>query len=161
MKQTTPSSTEQKDALKGKNEAINEVITAAYFDIIKDIKAALPLYLSDYFRTYMEVDYSSIGLNCKHGFYSPLLHLQLEDTEQGLTICFASNLTAKHQLGNHLSNLLTRLVYKHTGEGNTSEFIEDCLSVNNYNVDDFRQAKSLVDRGFKDGKKTTVEGLTN
>jgi hypothetical protein len=160
MKQTTPNSTEQKDALKGRNEANNEVIRAAYFNMIKDIKEALPQYPSEYFRTMLEVDYSSIGFNCKHGFYSPLLHLQLEESEQGLTICFASNLTAKHQLGNHLSNLLTRLVYKHTGEGSTSEFIEDCLSVNNYNVDDFRQAKSLLDRGFKDGKKTTVEALT-
>lgn len=156
MKQTTATVPNAKDALKGKNEAI----TAAYFNIIKDIKAALPLYPTEYFRTYMEVDYNSIGLKCQRGFYSPLIHLQLEETEQGLTISFASNLTAKHQLGNHLSNLLTRIVYKHTGEGNTTEFIEDCLSINSYNIDDFRQAKSLLDRGYKDAKKTTIEPLT-
>ena len=153
MKQTTQANAQQESALKGRNAIIQE----AYFKIINHVKEVLPLYPTDYFRTYMEVDYSSIGLNCKHGLYSPIAHLQLEDSDQGLTICFASNLATKHQLGNHLSNLLTRIVYKHTAEGNTTELIEDCLSVNNYNVDDFRQAKSLLDRGFKDAKKTTVE----
>lgn len=154
MKQTTQANAQQESALKGRNAIIQE----AYFKIINNVKEVLPLYPTDYFRTYMEVDYSSIGLNCKHGLYSPIAHLQLEDSEQGLTICFSSNLAAKHQLGNYLSNLITRLVYKHTGEG-TTESIEDCLNVNNYNVDDYRQAKSLLDRGFKDAKKTTVEIL--
>lgn len=156
MKPTTQAKADQESALKGRNAIIQE----AYFKIINNVKEVLPLYPTDYFRTYMEVDYSSIGLNCKHDLYSPIAHLQLEDSEEGLIISFASNLAAKHQLGNQLSNLLTRIVYKHTGDSSNPEPIEDCLSVGNYNVDDFRQAKSLLDRGFKDAKKTTVELLT-
>jgi hypothetical protein len=156
MKQTTPSSDKPNDGLK----ALNDAITAAYQNIVSDVKAALPQYPTEYLRTFIEVDYSTIGLNCKHGLFSPMLHLQLEEKDGQLTISFAHNLIFKQQLGNRLDNLLTRLIFEHTNESNTSIPIEEYLNVSPYNMDNFRQAKSLLDRGFKGGCKTTIEALT-
>ena len=152
MSKTTNTSAEPENALEAKNEAVK----TAYSNIVIDIKAALPHYPTEYFRTYCEVDYNSLGINCKHGFFSPLIHLQLEDNEGSLQITFSRNLTIKQQVNNQLDNLLSRIVYKHTAEANTAIFIEDSLSYVLFKVDDYRQASNLISKGFKDAHKVTV-----
>lgn len=155
MKATTQTTPTKEVALEAKNQAV----TASYFAIITDVKDFIKRYPTDYLRTLIEIDYNSIGLSTKHGFYSPLIHLQLEEHEGQNFISFARNFNFKQQIGNHLDSLLTRCVYKHTAEAYTSIFIEDALNVTLYNVDDFRQAMLLLDKGFKDCKKITIEQL--
>ena len=152
MSKTTTNSASKEDALKAKND----VVAGAYFTILKEIKAALPQYPTDYLRTFVEVDYNSLGLRCKHAFFNPLIHVQLEEAEGQLTILFSRNLTLKQQVGNHLDGLLSRVVYNNTAQANTSVFIEDCVSAEAYQVDDFRQANNLILKGFQHGKKVTV-----
>jgi hypothetical protein len=152
MSKTTQPSAEKENPLQAKNEAI----TTAYQNILNEVKQVLPQYPTEYLRTFVEVDYNSLGIKCKHGFFSPLIHLQLEDNEGSLIIAFSRNLAIKSQVGNHLDGLLSRIVYKHTAEANTAIFIEDSLSADAYKVDDFRQATNLISKGFKDGKKVTV-----
>lgn len=153
MKKTTTPSETTEVAVNPRNEAIQR----AYFALLSEVKSLIKFYPTDYLRTFFEIDYSSIALDCKHGFYSPMLHLRLEEHQEQLTICFAKNFTVKQQVGNYLDSLLTRSVYKHTAESNTEMNIEDALNVCVYNVDDYRQAKHLMDRGFKDCQKVTVE----
>jgi len=153
MKQQNQVTPKAEETLTAKNECVK----TAYFTTISEVKELIKLYPTDYLRTYIEVDYSSIGINTKHGFYSPLVHLQLEETEGQFIITFARNILLKQQVGNYLDSLLTRCVYKNTAEANTAVHIEDALSINLYKVDDFRHAKQLLDRGFKDCKKATVE----
>lgn len=152
MSKTTNTSTQQENPLEAKNEAVK----TAYSNILTDIKAALPQYPTEYFRTYCEVDYNSLGINCKHGFFSPLIHLQLEDNEGSLQITFSRNLTIKQQVSNQLDNLLSRIVYKHTAEAKTAIFIEDSLSYVLFKIDDYRQANNLISKGYKEGHKVTV-----
>ena len=152
MSKTTTNSASKEDALKARNE----VVQAAYFTILKEIKAALAQYPTEYLRTFVEVDYSSLGLRSQHGFFNPLIHLQLEEAEGQLTILFSRNLAIKQQVGNHLDGLLSRIVYNQTAEANSAILIEDCLSAEAYQIDDFRQANNLILKGFKDGKKVTV-----
>lgn len=152
MSKTTNTPSTKEPSLEAKNEAVSN----AYKAILEEVKKALPAYPTEYLRTYVEVDYSSLGIKCKHGFFSPLIHLQLEDNEGDLQITFARNITIKQQVGNHLDGQLSRIVYKHTAEGSTLIFIEDCLSAEAFNVDDFRQASTLLSKGFKHGQKVTV-----
>jgi hypothetical protein len=153
MKATTQPLPTKEDALKAKNDVVKNV----YFAILLELKELIKFLPTEYLRTYIEVDYSSIGLDSKHGFYSPLSHLQLEEKEGLYIISFARNYFFKQQLGNYLDSLMTRCVYKHTSQETTDIPIEDSLEIKIYNKDDFRNAKSLLDKGFKDGKKTTVE----
>ena len=152
MSKTATYPPQKEDALKAKNEAVK----TAYFNILADIKSALPQYPTEYLRTFVEVDYSSLGLRSQHGFFNALIHIQLEEVEGQLTIIFSRNLALKQQVSNHLDGLLSRIVYKHTAEANTEIFIEDMVSCEPFKVDDFRNANNLVLKGFKDGKKVTV-----
>jgi len=152
MAKTTNNPANRETPLEAKNAAIK----AAYENILKDIKEALPQFSSEYLRTFVEVDYNSLKIKCKHGFFSPLIHLQLEDIEGSLQITFSRNHTIKQQIGNYLDGLISRIVYKNTAESVTSIPIEDSVSSEIYRVDDFRQANNLILKGFKDGKKVTV-----
>jgi len=152
MSKTTSNSANKENAL----EAKNTVIKTVYQTILKEVKEALPQYPTDYHRTFVEVDYTSLGLSCKHGLYSPLIHLQLEEVEGQLLIMFSRNMTIKQQIGYRLDGLLNRIVYRNTAEGATPIFIEDAVTLETYNVDDFRQANNLILKGFKGGSKVTV-----
>lgn len=152
MSKTTTNSAIKEDGLKAKNEAVQ----AAYQTILKEIKEALIQYPTEYHRTFIEVDYSSLGLNCKHGLFSPLIHLQLEEVEGQLFIMFSRNMATKQQIGYQLDGLLNRIVYRNTAESVTTIPIEDAVTLEAYNVDDFRQANSLILKGFKGGSKVTV-----
>jgi hypothetical protein len=152
MSKTTTTSATKEDALKAKNLAVQ----AAYETILKEVKAALTQYPTDYHRTFIEVDYSTLGLSCRHGLYSPLIHLQLEEVDGQLLIMFSRNMVIKQQIGYTLDGLLNRIVYKNTAESFTLVFIEDAVSMEAYNVDDYRQANGLILKGFKGGSKVTV-----
>lgn len=152
MSKTTTNSPIKEDGLKAKNEAVQ----AAYQTILKEVKEALPQYPTEYHRTFIEVDYSSLGLSCKHGLFSPLIHLQLEEIEGQLLIMFSRNMAIKQQIGYQLDGLLNRIVYRNTAESVTPISIEDAVTLEAYNVDDFRQANSLILKGFKGGSKVTV-----
>ncbi|MDN5285687.1 MAG: hypothetical protein JWR38_1961 [Mucilaginibacter sp.] len=135
----------------------NEAVTKAYKAIITEVKQLITLFSTDYLRTFIEVDYSSIGFTSIYGFYSPLLHLRLEQTDGVNTIYFARNYSFKAQIGYHLDAVLSRCVYKHTSKTNTGVDIEDSLDISIYNLEDYKQTKGLMDRGFKGAVKTTVE----
>lgn len=152
MSKTTTNPPKKEDDLKVKNEAVK----TAYFNILELIKKALPQYNTEYIRTYIEVDYSTLGISCQHAFFNPLIHIQLEEVEGALIIKFSRNLTLKQQVSNHLDGLLSRIVYNETSEIKTTVFIEDCLIAEAYQIDDFRQANGLLAKGFKDAKKVTV-----
>lgn len=152
MSKTTSNPANKQDLLKAKND----VVKAAYETILKEVKEALVQYPTDYHRTFVEVDYNSLGLSCKHGFYSPLIHLQLEEVEGQLLIMFSRNMAIKQQIGYRLDGLLNRIVYRNTAESVTTVFIEDAVTLEAYNVDDFRQANNLILKGFKGGSKITV-----
>ncbi|MDB5056429.1 MAG: hypothetical protein JWM44_4479 [Bacilli bacterium] len=152
MSKTTTTPANKEDALKGKNLTVQ----AAYESILKEVKGALPQYPTDYHRTFIEVDYSTLGMSCRHGFFSPLIHLQLEEVDGQLLIRFSRNVVIKQQIGYYFDGLLTRIVYRNTAEAATSVFIEDAVSMEAFNMDDFRQANGLILKGFKGGSKVTV-----
>jgi hypothetical protein len=152
MSKTTTNQAPEISALEAKNLAV----MAAYQTMLKEIKEALPQYPTEYHRTFIEVDYTSLGMNTKHGFFSPLIHLQLEEVEGQLLIMFSRNMVIKQQIGYRLDGLLNRIVYRNTAESATSTFIEDAVSMEAFNMDDFRQANSLILKGFKGGSKVTV-----
>lgn len=152
MSKTTTNQGEKEIDLKARNETVRN----AYFNILADIKSALPQYPTEYLRTLVEIDYSSLGMKCLHAFFSPLIHIQLEDTEGQLIISFSRNFAIKQQVSNYLDCLLSRIVYKNTAEAATEIFIEDAVSCEPFKVDDFRNANALILKGFKDGKKVTV-----
>ena len=157
-KQTTNAAVE-KDAENGSNEAVeqkNNAIKTAFFEILKQVKAALTQYPTEYHRTFVEISYESLGINLKHGFYAALIHVQLHEVEGRLKISFSRNLTIKQQVGNYLDGLLSRIVYNNTAEAATEVLIEDSVSCELYNLNDFREANGLISKGFKDGQKVTV-----
>jgi hypothetical protein len=152
MSKTTTNPLTKEELLK----AMNEAVTTAYFGILSEIKSVLTQFPTEYLRTYCEVDYNSLGMNCKHGFFSPLIHLQLIDEGGILKITFSRNLSPQQQVGSRLNNLLSRIVYKHTDEESTKVFIEDSLNCVAFSVDDYRQAINLIAKGYKEGQKVTV-----
>jgi len=137
--------------------AKNEAVMNAYKAITSEVKQLITLFSTDYLRTFIEADYSAIGFTSLYGFYSPLIHLRLEQTDGVNTIYFARNYSFKAQIGHHLDAVLSRCVYKHTSKANTDIDIEDCLDISLYNLEDYKQTKGLMDRGFKGAIKTTVE----
>ena len=136
--------------------ARNEAVKAAYLKIVNGIKEALPKFPTEYLRTMVEVNYESLGLTIKHGLFSPMVHVQLVETDENLVIQFSRNPATKPQVGNYLDGLLSRIVYNNTAEANTTVNIEDALSAEIYKVDDFRQANSLLLKGYKSASKVTV-----
>jgi hypothetical protein len=153
MKKLTMPAPSQENVLKSKNECVK----TAYFAILSEIKSLITIYPSEYLRTFIEVDYSGIGFSNQHGFYSPLLHLRFEENKGECTIYFARNYNLKDKIGYYLDNLLTRCVYAKTAKGNYEIDIEDTLNVSYYRIDDYREAKNLLDSEFKGCKKVTVE----
>jgi len=152
MSYTTQTKATETDALKAKNE----VVATTYQNIINAIKMALPSYPTEYFRTFVEIDYSSLNINCKHAFFNALIHLQLEEVEGALMILFSRNIVIKQQVGNQLDGVLSRIIYNETAAAKTPISIEDCVSAEVYRVDDFKQASSLLAKGFKGASKVTV-----
>jgi hypothetical protein len=152
MKTATPNTPTAEDALKAKNEAVK----TAFFAMLLEIKQLIKLFPSDYLRTFLEVDYSATGFSNNYGFYSPLVHLRFEGHTGECTIYFAKNFSFKNQVGYYLDSVLTRCVFKHTSALNTEINIEDALNVGTFKVEDYREAKALLDKGFKGCQKATV-----
>ena len=46
----------------------NEAVQKAYKAIIAEVKQLIPQFGTVYLRTFIEVDYTGIGINCLHGF---------------------------------------------------------------------------------------------
>jgi hypothetical protein len=145
----------QSELLKAKNEAVK----SAYFNILSEVKSLIKHYPSDYFRTYLEVDYSEMGFTNQHGFYSPLIHLRFEESNGKCSIYFAKNFNVKQQIGYYLDTLLSRCVYNMTASTATPINIEDCLNVSLFRIETFHDAKLLLDQEFKGCVKVTVEAL--
>lgn len=157
MKTVVTPSTEAtaEETLKAKNEAVKK----AFFAILSEIKQLIPLYSSEYLRTYLEVDYSSTGYSNNYGFYSPLIHLRFEGHTGECSIYYAKNFNFKQQVGNFLDTVLTRTIFKHTAASLTEVNIEDSLNVCMFRAEDYKEAKDLLDKGFAGCKKVTVELL--
>ncbi len=157
MKTVATPSTEAtaEETLKVKNEAVKK----AFFAILSEIKQLIPLYSSEYLRTYLEVDYSSTGYSNNYGFYSPLIHLRFEGHTGECSIYYAKNFNFKQQVGNYLDTVLTRSIFKHTSASTTEVNIEDTLNICIFRPDEYKDAKDLLDRGFQGCKKITVEQL--
>lgn len=155
MKTTTVTTPTPEEALKAKNEAVKK----AFFAMLAEIKELIKLYPNDYLRTYLEIDYSSTGYSNNHGFYSPLLHLRFEGHTGECTIYYAKNFNFKQQVGFYLDTVITRCIYKHTSALSTEINIEDSLNVCIFRPDDYKEAKELLDKGFKGCQKVTVEQL--
>jgi hypothetical protein len=153
MKTTTTTQPTAEAALAVKNETVIK----AYKAIITEVKELIPHFASDYLRTYIEVDYTGMGFNCLFGFYSPLIHLRLEEVDGVNFIYFARSYGFKSQVGYQLDAVLSRCVYKHTSASNTEVNIEDSLDISLYQIEDYKQTKSLMDRGFKGAVKHTLE----
>ena len=152
MKSNTVTKPTAEELLKAKNEAVKH----AFFAILTEVKELIKLYQSEYLRTYLEVDYSATGFSNNYGFYSPMLHLRFEGHTGECTIYFAKSFGFKQQVGYALDSLLTRCVFKHTSSANTEIDIEDTLNVSNFKVEDYREAKALLDKGFQGCTKVTV-----
>ena len=135
----------------------NEAVQKAYKAIIAEVKQLIPQFGTVYLRTFIEVDYTGIGINCLHGFYSPLIHLRLDNMDGVTTIYFARSYGFKDQIGFHLDAILSRCVYKHTSKANTDVDIEDVLNISLYKIDDYKQAKGLIDMGYKGAVKHILE----
>ena len=135
----------------------NEAVLRAYNAIISEVKQLIPQFGTVYLRTFIEVDYSGIGTNCLYGFYSPLIHLRLDNFDGVATIYFARSYGFKEQIGFHLDAILSRCVYKNTSKVTTEVDIEDVLNISLYKVDDYKQSKGLIDMGFKGAVKYTLE----
>jgi hypothetical protein len=140
-------------------KAKNDFVKAAYFAILTEVKELIRLYPTEYLRTFLEVDYAQIGYSNQHGFYSPMLHLRFEEQKGECSIYFARNFNIKQQVGYLLDSLLTRCVFKHTDATAEGINIEDCLNISLLKLDDYFEAKSLLDKGFKGATKVTVEQL--